>query len=73
MTWLMNGLKQIYGLFVEDGALSLAICVWLLIVWFGLPHIVAGNTARPIVLFIGLAVLLGDRVRRRSVLKSSSN
>jgi len=72
MTWLMNGLKQIYGLFVEDGALSLAICVWLLIVWFGLPHIVAGNTARPIVLFIGLAVLLVDSVRRGNALKSSS-
>jgi uncharacterized membrane protein len=72
MTWLMTALKQIYGLFVEDGALSLAICVWLLIVWFVLPHIVASDTARPIVLFIGLAVLLVDSVRRGSALRSSS-
>jgi len=72
MTWLMNGLKQVYGLFVEDGALSVAICVWLLIVWFGLPHVVASGTTRPIVLFIGLAVLLVDSVRRGSALKSSS-
>jgi hypothetical protein len=64
MTWLASGLKQIYGLFVDDGALSLAICVWLLIAWFVLPRIVAGDTARPIVLFIGLAALLVDSVRR---------
>jgi len=72
MTWLMNGLKQVYGLFVEDGALSLAICVWLLIVWFALPHVVASDTIRPIVLFVGLAVLLVDSVRRGSALQSSS-
>ena len=64
MTWLTSGLKQIYGLFVDDGALSLAICVWVLVVWFVLPHIVASASVRPIVLFIGLAVLLVDSVRR---------
>jgi hypothetical protein len=72
MTWLMNGLKQVYGLFVEDGALSLAICVWVLIVWFVLPHIVANDSIRPIILFIVLAVLLVDSVRRGSALRSSS-
>lgn len=72
MTWLVSGLKQVYGLFVDDGALSLAICVWVLIVWFVLPHIVASATTRPIVLFIGLAVLLVDSVRRGSTLQSSS-
>jgi hypothetical protein len=64
MTWLTSGLKQIYGLFVDDGALSAAICVWLLIVWFALPHVVANTSVRPIVLFIGLAALLLDSVRR---------
>jgi uncharacterized membrane protein len=66
MSWLASGLKQLYGLFVDDGALSLAICVWVLIVWFVLPLIVASATTRPIVLFIGLAVLLIDSVRRGS-------
>lgn len=66
MTWLMSGLKQIYGLFVDDGALSLAICVWLLIMWFVLPHIIVSGSVRPIVLFIGLAALLVDSVRRGS-------
>jgi hypothetical protein len=64
MTWLANGVKQIYGLFVDDGLLSLGVCVWLLVVWFALPHAVASETARPIVLFVGLAVLLADSVRR---------
>jgi hypothetical protein len=66
MTWLISGLKQIYGLFVDDGALSLAICIWLLVVWFVLPHIVGSASVRPIVMFVGLAVLLVDSVRRGS-------
>lgn len=70
MTWLIGGLKQVYGLFVDDGALSLAICVWLLIVWAALPHVVANDSARPIVLFVGLAALLLDSVRRASIRNS---
>ena len=66
MTWLANAFKQIYGLFVDDGLLSLGVCVWLLVVWFALPHVVASETARPIILFAGLAVLLADSVRRGS-------
>jgi hypothetical protein len=69
MTWLANGLKQIYGLFVDDGLLSLAVCLWLLFVWFVLPHVVANETARPIILFAGLAALLADSVRRGSLSK----
>ena len=64
MTWLTSGLKQIYGLFVDDGALSLAICVWLLVVWFGLPHIVTSANVRPYVLVAGLFYLLLNSVRR---------
>lgn len=71
MTWLASGFKQIYGLFVDDGALSLAICIWLLIVWFALPHVIADSATRPIVLFFGLAVLLVDSVRRGSVVSNS--
>jgi len=63
MSWLTSVSRQIYGLFVEDGALSLSICVWLLLVWFALPY-VANASVRPIVLFIGLAILLADSVRR---------
>ena len=64
MMWIWNGLKQVYGLFVDDGALSLAICVWLLIVWFALPYAVASPSVRPVIMFAGLAVLLLDSVRR---------
>lgn len=64
MTWLANAVKQIYELFVDDGLLSLAVCLWLLAVWFVLPHLVASETARPIILFAGLALLLADSVRR---------
>jgi len=72
MTWLANTFKQIYGLFVDDGLLSLAVCLWLRVVWFVLPHIMASETARPIILFVGLAALLADSVRRASVSKQPS-
>jgi hypothetical protein len=72
MTWLASVFKQIYGLFVDDGALSLAICIWLLVVWFALPHVIANGTTRSIVLFTGLAVLLVDSVRRGSVVPNLS-
>jgi hypothetical protein len=72
MTWLASGLKQVYGLFVDDGLLSLAICVWLLIAWFVLPHLVTNESVRPIVLFVGLAVLLADSVRRGSLSSTPS-
>jgi hypothetical protein len=64
MSWLASGLKQVYGLFVDDGLLSLAICAWLLVAWFALPHVVASENVRPIILFVGLATLLADSVRR---------
>jgi hypothetical protein len=64
MIW--NGLKQVYGLFVDDGALSLAICVWLLIAWFALPFVSVSPSVRPVVMFAGLAALMLDSVRRGS-------
>lgn len=64
MSWLASGLKQVFGLFVDDGWLSLAVCIWLLMAWFVLPHFVTNASARPIILFIGLALLLADSVRR---------
>ena len=67
MTWLASGFKQVYGLFVDDGLLSLSVCVWLLIAAFVLPHIIANESARPIILFIGLAALLADSARRGSL------
>ena len=48
MTWFTSVSRQIYGLFVEDGALSLSICVWLLLVWFVLPPYVAYVSVRPL-------------------------
>jgi hypothetical protein len=62
VTWLWSGLKEIYGLFVDDGWLSLEICLWLMVVWLLLPQLVASPSVRPIFMFIGLAVLLVSSV-----------
>jgi hypothetical protein len=67
VSWLVGVLKPVYELFVDDGALTLWICVWLVVVWFVLPHVIANETIRALVLFAGLIVLLLDSVRRASV------
>jgi hypothetical protein len=64
MKSVWNGLKEIYGLFVDDGWLSLEICLWLLAVWLLLPRAVESPSVRAIILFIGLAVLLLGSVSR---------
>ena len=64
MTWLASAAKQLYGLFVDDGALSLAICLWLLATALVLPHVLTNENGRAIVLFAGLALLLLYSVRR---------
>ena len=63
MSWFAAAAKQVYGLFVDDGALSAAICVWLVVAAFVLPHI-APPQIQPIILFAGLALLLVDSIRR---------
>jgi len=63
MNWLGTVVKQLYGLFVDDGALSAAICVWLVVAAFVLPRILSPQI-QPIILFAGLALLLVDSIRR---------
>jgi hypothetical protein len=58
MRWLKAATGEIYGLFVDDGHLALAIAVWILLIWLAvrlLPTLAAWGG---IVFFIGLAAIL---------------
>jgi hypothetical protein len=80
--WLGTALKELAGLFVEDGRFAATIIVWLGIVWlllrFGVARDWAGDWARDwardwagVVLFAGLAVILVESAWRRAQGSSS--
>ncbi|MGH8141263.1 MAG: hypothetical protein ACREU2_01900 [Steroidobacteraceae bacterium] len=59
-------MAQIVGLFVDDGSFAAGIVLWVVLVWlarirFGLSPVWGG-----IVLFAGLAFILGESAARRS-------
>ena len=58
MNWLKTALKELYGLFVDDGRFALAICVWIALVSYGLPRLPVGLVWRGPILFLGIVILL---------------
>jgi len=63
MNVIVTALKEVFGLFVEDGIYAVAIIVWLLIAAFALPHVGAVAWRAPL-LFVGLIVILAENVIR---------
>ena len=56
-------LRELIGLFVDDGALVVLTLAWLAVSWWVLP-LLAGPTACAVLLFAGLAAALGFSVLR---------
>lgn len=67
MNWIVQSLQQVYGLFVDDSAQSLLICVWLALASLALPAILSSPQARALVLLAGLLTIFLDSVRRGAV------
>lgn len=57
---------ELIGLFVDDGALALAVVLWLLMAWLLLPRLPMPAAVAPVLLFVGLAVILVESVLRRA-------
>ena len=55
--------RELTGLFVDDGALALLTLVWLAVSWWLLP-LLAGPVACAVLLFAGLAAALAFSVVR---------
>ena len=64
MTALETALRSLWGLFVEDASLTLGILVWLMIAAFALPALGLRDAWGGPVLFVLLAVVLLENVRR---------
>ena len=66
MGWLRTIFKELLGLFVDDGSFSIAILVWLGLLWGVLPHLAIPAAWHAVILFVGLAAILFENVVRRA-------
>ncbi len=64
MRWIKSIVREIYGLFVDDGSFAVAILVWLGIAVAVVPRATAGAWWAGPVLFAGLAAILIASVLR---------
>jgi hypothetical protein len=66
MRWLEAIVTEIFGLFVDDGSLALAIIGWLVFVGLVLPRLSVTAPWGGMILFTGLALILVESAIRGS-------
>ncbi|HTU54047.1 MAG TPA: hypothetical protein VMF62_08760 [Acetobacteraceae bacterium] len=59
-------LRELSGLFVDDGRFALSIVVWIGVVWLLLPRLGLGPAWEGVVLFTGLAAILLESAWRQA-------
>lgn len=62
---LRSIMREIYGLFVDDGSLAAALLAWIVVAVTGLTLLHAGHWGGP-VFFAGLTLVFGENVTRAS-------
>ena len=72
MTALATALRSLWGLFVEDASLTLGILAWLVIAAFTLPAVGLRDAWGGPLLFVLLALVLLENVRRSARRAASS-
>lgn len=65
MRWLKSTVREIYGLFVEDGSFAVALLAWMIAAGIALRFLRAGHWGGP-ALFVGLVVVLAENTLRAS-------
>ncbi len=66
MSWLKTGLKELFGLIVDDGHFALAIVIWLLVMWLAASWLAPIADWTGALFFAGLAVILVESALRRA-------
>lgn len=66
MGWIRSVLREVIGLFVDDGSFALAVVVWLTLAGLVLPRVGGWGRAGGVVLFAGLGLILLQSVVRFS-------
>ena len=63
MQWIRSIVREVFGLFVDDGSFAIATLVWVGIVWLLSQHLHMERRGG-LVLFAGLGVILFESVLR---------
>lgn len=63
MEWARSVVREVYGLFVDDGSFAAALLIWMIVACVALRWLHAGPCGGPI-LVLGFAVLLGENAMR---------
>jgi hypothetical protein len=66
MGWLKAVWTELIGLFVDDGALAVAVLIWLAAAFLVLPRLQLPAALPPILLFAGLAAILMESTVRHA-------
>ena len=66
MNALRSVVTELVGLFVDDGALAVAIVVWLGSLWWVLPRVAVDASWKALILGAGLVAILVESVLRRA-------
>lgn len=64
MNWIKNIVREIFGLFVDDGSFALAILIWLVLIRWTAPYLSLSPAVTGIILFAGLALILIESTAR---------
>ena len=65
MSALKAMLREMFGLFVDDGSLAIAVLGWLALLWLLLPQLPVPALWHGVILVVGLlAILLESALRR---------
>lgn len=59
-------LRELYGLFVDDGSFAIAIIVWLVLLWLARAYLHLSGAWIAVVLFAGLVAILIESALRRA-------
>ena len=66
MSFLSSVVAELFGMFVDDGSLAIAILVWVTVIAALQASALLAPAIVGILLFLGLAVLLVENVLRRA-------
>lgn len=64
MSWLKTVSHEILGLFVDDLSFTIAILVWLTVLWWLLPRLPIAGAWQAVILFAGMIAILVESVLR---------
>lgn len=72
MDWIVASLREVIGLFVDDGSLAVTALIWLGFCGLVLPSLGVAGAWLGVALFAGLAIILAENALRAARRKKPS-